>query len=317
MSKNIKELYAKYVEDKLSSEEIASFMQEVGATSDDELWALMQQHHAFGAEEAMEETVKDRQRAFFEEQIQPGEGWRLWRYAAAIVVLFVSVTLAYWYFSVHLQQYAMTEVAAAAGNQVTLRLPDGSRVRLNSGSLLQYAVVAGKHREVNLVRGESFFDVAKDPQCPFKVMVQGMEIEVLGTTFNVRSLSNRVETALFTGKVKLNVGDGDAAYQLSPGEKAIYQPTNRQMRFAKADALLDAGWKEGYLSFKSAPLIEVLRQIEQRYGVKIRLMDDKLKGDLLTGSFRHETLESVLTSLSIQYGFSYEAGQDEIRIKNL
>lgn len=309
------DLYKKYAEGKLSQEELTAFMQEVGTTSDEKLWALMQLNHGDEAEEKLPEDVKARQMAFFEKQIKPDEGYHLWRYVAAIIVIFLSTTLGYWYFYSHTQHPPMTEVAVAPGDKVTLRLPDGSKVKLNSGSLLQYAVVQGKYREVKLIRGEAFFDVAKDPTCPFHVSVNDMNIEVLGTTFNVRSLANRVETSLFTGSVKLSVGQEKKVYEMKPGEKTTYNISQNKVIATKADKMLDAGWKDGYLAFKSAPLQEVITQIEQWYGVKIRLIDKKIGKDLLTGSFRNETLESVLKSLSIQYGFVYESLQDEIQVK--
>lgn len=315
MSERIKKLYQRYLEGTLSKDELTDFLQEVGATSDDELWALMEQYNKETDEIPMPDDVKAKQLDFFAGKMHRSRIYPMMKYAAAIACLIISFSIAYWYINGQSLERQMAEVMVEPGSKACVQLPDGSKVILNSGTVLQYDVEPGKYREVKLVKGEAFFDVAKDPTCPFHVSVQDMSIEVLGTTFNVRASDSNVETSLFTGSVKLSIDHSEFTYQLSPGEKSVYHSKNKNFVLAANDHLLDAGWKDGYLAFKSSPLRAVLRQIENWYGVRIRLLDESLGSDLLTGSFRNETLESVLRSLSMQYDFKYENLKNEILIK--
>ena len=83
---------------------------------------------------------------------------------------------------------------------------------------------------------------------------------------------------------------------------------------SKADAHVEAGWRDNYLIFESTPLIDVIAQIERWYGVEIRLHHKQIAQDLLSGSFRNESIQNVIRSLSIQYGFKYEIHKDIITI---
>ncbi len=192
-------------------------------------------------------------------------------------------------------------------------MPDGTRVDLNGGTQLRYDVVPGKRREVLLCSGEAFFDVAKDANCPFHVRANGMQVEVLGTRFNVKTMNGRVETALFSGSVRLTSDKLAKGYRMQPGQKAVYLDGKGSLTWMPNDMHRDAGWKDGYLVFSSTPLTEVLQQVANWYGVHFVLARPRIGGDLLTGSFHNETLESVLHSLSLQYGFKYrKQGKDII-----
>ena len=165
------------------------------------------------------------------------------------------------------------------------------------------------------MKGEAYFDVAKDANCPFRVHVNDMQIEVLGTKFNVRCHSGEVETALFSGAVRLSAKGLPQSYRLFPGRKSIYQSAAHSMEICDNDNGCDGRWKDGYLAFNSKPLNEVLQEIENWYGVSIQLRNKKLADDLLTGAFYHETLESVLYSLSMQYKFKYSVSHGNVVIE--
>ena len=87
------------------------------------------------------------------------------------------------------------------------------------------------------------------------------------------------------------------------------------MEICDNDNGCDGRWKDGYLAFNSKPLNEVLQEIENWYGVSIQLRNKKLADDLLTGAFYHETLESVLYSLSLQYKFKYSVSHGNVVIE--
>ena len=106
------------------------------------------------------------------------------------------------------------------GSKSEIILPDGTKVQLNGATTIRYDINDTEQRLVHL-SGEAFFDVAKNPDCPFRVMVNDFQIEVLGTSFNVNTYKKDViETSLLTGKIKISGGSLPHEYTLTPGEKA-------------------------------------------------------------------------------------------------
>ena len=103
-------------------------------------------------------------------------------------------------------------------------------------------------------------------------------------------------------------------YILTPGEKATYSSTDKVLKITKADVHVDTGWCDDYLIFDSEPLTDVIEKIERWYGVEIELRCPQIGQDRLSGSFRHESIQNVIRSLSLQYGFKYEIHKDKITI---
>ena len=321
MDKRIEELYQRYLSGELTPSELDDLKRQVPFVSDEELWNLMCEDFSSSSESARM-TYESQQKVLrnIHEEIRKDK-WhsrarRLLRIASMLILIISLAAGSYlWYESFTPTAPVYTYVSVKAGNKSTITLPDGTRVSLNGNSQLRYNVVPKVHREVVLMKGEAYFDVAKDASCPFRVHVNDMQIEVLGTTFNVRCHSGEIETALFSGSVRLSAKGLRQAYQLLPGKKSIYQPASHNIEICDNDGASDGRWKDGYLAFSSKPLGEVLHEIENWYGVTIQLRNQHLANDLLTGSFYHETLESVLHSLSMQYGFKYRVNRGYVVIE--
>mgnify|MGYP001790912447 CR=1 FL=1 len=321
MDKRIEELYQRYLSGELTPSELEDLKRQVPFVSDEELWNLMCEDFSSSSESARM-TYESQQKVLrnIHEEIRKDK-WhsrarRLLRIASMLILIISLAAGSYlWYESFTPTAPVYTYVSVKAGNKSTITLPDGTRVSLNGNSQLRYNVVPSKHRGVVLMKGEAYFDVAKDANCPFRVHVNDMQIEVLGTKFNVRCQRGEVETALFSGAVRLTAKGLSESYRLFPGRKSIYQPSARSMQICDNDTDIDGRWKDGYLAFDSEPLREVLRKIEDWYGVHIMLNNKQIGEDQLTGAFYHETLESVLSSLSMQYKFKYTINHDQIEIR--
>lgn len=321
MEKRIEDLYQQYLLGQLSREDFKELQQEVTHTTDDELWNLMCEDFSLSSEftemshETQQRILHGLQSKIRKEQHRKFVH-KLLRYASVIAVVVSLLGGGYWGLkSLSRSAPVYTYVNVKAGSKSVITLPDGTHVSLNGNSQLRYNVEPGKHREVVLMKGEAYFDVTKDASCPFRVHVNDMQIEVLGTKFNVKCHSGEVETALFSGAVRLSAKSLPQSYRLSPGRKSIYQSAAHSMEICDNDNGCDGRWKDGYLAFNSKPLNEVLQEIENWYGVSIQLRNKKLADDLLTGAFYHETLESVLYSLSLQYKFKYSVSHGNVVIE--
>ena len=317
MTKDLKELYRKYLENRLGANDFSNFREKVDNLSDDELWTLMNEsEYDSQIVTPVPSGVEAELFTTFQATVKRQRRLRILRYAAALLILLVSCAGYYLFsdFNIHPNELAQIEVGN--GDKAKVILPDGTRVNLNSNTVLAYDIKSGDHRRVIILKGEAYFDVTKDNHCPFTVSVGEMHIKVLGTAFNVKVLNDRVETSLFSGSVKLHVDNANTDYQLVPGQKSIFDIAHKTLRMTDNDPQWDAGWKDGYLVFKSESLSSVLSRIGVWYGVRIRLDATDMSNDLLTGSFHNETLQTVLTTLSLQYGFVCENNNDEIIIKH-
>lgn len=313
---SVLDLYHRYLEGKLSEEELASFKEDVSHISDAALWKIMEKEAENADRVEMSEAERARILSTVHKKIRKNHHINLLKYAAAILVLIVGLPSIMWFYYGNAEKESpMSEIVVPPGNKASITLSDGTKVEMNSGTIMYYAVEKHGRRDVVIKSGEAYFDVAKDTEHPFHVTVADMQIEVLGTTFNVNAYGSQVVTSLFTGKVQLSSADRKHIHMLRPGSKSIYGKDNHRFSITEVDKAVDLGWKNGYLIFNSMSLKEVLAKIELWYGVKIKLENSRFADDKLTGSFHNETLESVLNSLSVQYKFDYITQKDFIIVK--
>jgi ferric-dicitrate binding protein FerR (iron transport regulator) len=174
------------------------------------------------------------------------------------------------------------------GGQYKLALPDGTEVWLNAASSIRYPTAfSGNERKVEIT-GEAYFEVAKDAAKPFKVMVNEMEVQVLGTHFNINSYSDEatIKTTLLEGSVKISKGN-DQKF-LKPGQQAQLNNTGniKVVNDVNVDAVM--AWKNGYFSFENTDMASVMRQISRWYDVDIvyegKIPDRKFGGEILRSS---------------------------------
>ena len=174
------------------------------------------------------------------------------------------------------EQTGYNTIATPRGGQYRIILPDGSKVWLNAASSLRFpAAFAGNERTVELT-GEAYFEIAKNAEKPFHVRVpsggtdgKDMDVEVLGTSFNVMAYANeeKIHTTLLEGKVK--VKQGALAENLSPGREAIVDQATHAMEVADGNIEQAVAWKDGLFRFKETDIRELMRQVERWYDVDV------------------------------------------------
>ncbi|QNK64802.1 FecR family protein [Pedobacter sp. PAMC26386] len=159
-------------------------------------------------------------------------------------------------------------IATPKGGQFQIHLPDGSRVWLNATSSLKYPVcfVGAKERKVEL-KGEAYFEVAKDKTKPFIVKTESQEVKVLGTHFNINAYANEgsVKTTLLEGSVQ--VTSNHITEQIMPGQQAIL--INNHFNIISVDTQEAIAWKKGNFDFDNADIKTVMRQLSRWYDVQI------------------------------------------------
>jgi transmembrane sensor len=156
------------------------------------------------------------------------------------------------------------------GGQFQLRLPDGTKVWLNAESYLKYPTTFnGKDRQVEL-SGEGYFEVAQDSHHPFIVRTENVETQVLGTSFNINTYSEKktIQITLAQGAVKVILAVSSQKGQLLlPGQQAQVDRVGGEMKIVPANLVTTLAWKDGLFTFQNTPLEDVLAQISRWYNV--------------------------------------------------
>lgn len=192
------------------------------------------------------------------------------------------------------------------GQKGSMRLADGTVVYLNSASKISYAGnYNSKNRVVNL-DGEAYFKVAKNPNKKFIVTCNGVDIEALGTEFNVKAYPNDsiITTTLATGKVK--VSSNEQSVTLLPKDVATYNLKHQTIQSSTVNDISIADyWRTGQLVFDAEPLSSIAQNIERMYNVKVYIEDTKLRKMKFTGTIQNNSLNNVLHIMSLSYPLTY------------
>lgn len=207
---------------------------------------------------------------------------------------------------------AYSTVTTTLGERSSLTLPDGSKVNLNAGSTLRYPdSFSGTERKVEL-SGEAFFDVVHNEAQPFIVQTHALNVRVLGTMFNLEAFPEtpEVNTTLVNGKVILEKELNNKMVSLAemkPNERAIYQVTSQKISLStEKDLSKYIAWKDGKLVFLNDPIEEVAKKLGAWYNISVTIQSEELKKSHFTGTFTNETIEKVLTLLSVSSPIDYK-----------
>jgi ferric-dicitrate binding protein FerR (iron transport regulator) len=196
-----------------------------------------------------------------------------------------------------------------------LRLPDGSKVVLNSSSTVFFASAFGSNERQVSVNGEAWFDVVKDPGRPFFVHVPGLKIEVSGTRFNVQAYKdeNVVRTSLVEGNVKVTAGNQEVS--LKPGEQAVL--TMRKLeKVTNSSAIKKAtAWRSGTFIFENDDIRSIIRQLCRSYDLDVEYKG-KIPDKTFDGVFYHNNpVELILGYLHDRSGIKFTKKGNKIIVQ--
>ncbi|MBK1439118.1 FecR domain-containing protein [Parapedobacter sp. ISTM3] len=204
------------------------------------------------------------------------------------------------------------------GKRTEVMLSDGTRIWLNAGSRLVFPVFfAGDSRDVYL-EGEGYFDVARQGGKPFAVHLADMEVNVVGTSFNISAYADDdfSSAVLLTGEIMLTSKqrDGFRAVRLKPGKKATLSRMDQQLTLADASGEDDISWTKKQLILKSVPVHSLIRRLERVYNTAVVLADGAEAGDEKI-SGRLDLTQPLADVLSDIYESDiYRINQEERRI---
>ncbi len=279
-----------------------------------------------------------------------------WYWAAAILVIACGALITFLQFnkkgSNTGQVSYVNEVSTRPGSKSKIQLPDGSMVWLNAGSKLTYTKDFGKKNREVILTGEAFFDVTKNPEKPFLIQTNSINIKVLGTAFNVKAYpeDKQTETSLIRGSIEVTIKNrpNDKIF-LSPSEKLVVEnmvvaensktakkeisssrPAVKQnfsigpiipklsinkLKYSAVDSTVaEIQWINNRLVFRDESFADLAIRLERWYDVTIEINDGALEEARLNGIFQSETIVQALEALKISVPFQYDQKGNKIII---
>ncbi|PSL46546.1 FecR family protein [Chitinophaga niastensis] len=234
-------------------------------------------------------------------KVTPTDESQLLRDSLGIQIQVTSISIVYEANNGQAGISAMDTLVVPKGNQIKVTLADGTGIWVNAASKLIYpAAFNNDTREVS-VEGEAFFDVAANPQKPFIVHTNNMQVKVLGTSFNVNTYNTVIQTTLTSGKVIATAAT--ETVMLSPGEQANYSNNSGSLNKRQVDTRAFTAWKDGYLYFDDATLADIANSLGRGFDYDFQFENTALEKLTFTLDMRKPaTLQEVLNQISRTIG---------------
>jgi ferric-dicitrate binding protein FerR (iron transport regulator) len=221
------------------------------------------------------------------------------------------------------QEVVYNTLKVPYGKRFKLQLSDGTVVNLNSGTTLKYPEQFGLNGKRNVyLTGEAFFEVAKDKNHPFIVHANKVEVEVLGTKFNVSAYPENptVNSTLIEGSIQMAEAENKSnAVLIVPNQMATWQNNSKKITTKFVDTSIYSAWTKGDIAFKDTPFSTIAKIIERAYDVKIINENSDLARQSFTGSIKisESSVENILELLKRDTPFNYAINENTITITNI
>ncbi|MDD2951621.1 MAG: DUF4974 domain-containing protein [Parabacteroides sp.] len=258
-----------------------------------------------------------------EKDIPPMKTRRLFlqymKYAAAVLLgIVVSLSTLYFTNKESSSIVGNYKLVTSKGEKSYLRLPDGTKVWLNSCTTLEYAENYGHSNRDIYLDGEAYFEVAKNKELPFVVKTNGIDVKALGTAFNISAYmeDSQLTTTLFNGKVAVQPTLNRQEVLLEPNQVAVYYKSRNKIEVMPYNKKQFAQWRGGFLSFEMMYLQDITKLLERNYNVVFHYENQGIKKLKFSGSFRNnEDLSEILNVIRTNTGINYQIIKDTIVIE--
>lgn len=311
MTDTIRKIIAYYAHHEVRTETREKILRRLAATKDDSI--ATEAYQQLWDEIETEERI-EKKRIFLRN--------RLWlKVAAVFLPALIFVGLAEFYVINNMKQaeaFTLQYKYTREGERKTFVLPDGTKVDMKGGTVIQYPTTFdGKERRLYLV-GEALFDIHHDSAKPFHVITPYFDITDIGTSFTVSSYMTTDEVYVYvkTGCVELYPEKGLTTYRLSQDESLSYNVKTGSVNVGRGLPKLVPAWKTAQITIDNMTLEETMNKLSEVYGVKVSIRSRKKRRQCVTAHFnRGETLEGALRVIgNIFPDFQYKIDGDSVVI---
>jgi ferric-dicitrate binding protein FerR (iron transport regulator) len=247
--------------------------------------------------------------------------YKLLRVAAVFLLPIVSIAVTYLYMKTNLSETSdiqLVECIVPNGETRMVTLPDSSKVQLNAGSILVYPQRFGKTRNIYL-NGEAYFAIVHNEKQPFIVKTMDMEIEVLGTVFDLSSYIDNEHSSVTLESGKVNVRFKNQAFEsviLSPNEQITYNRISNSVSRHIVNCNDVMAWTKGNMIIQSMSIEEIAKIVERKYNLKVYANFSRYKNEKITMKFMND--ESITDFMTVlQYlvpNLQYKIENDKLYI---
>lgn len=202
------------------------------------------------------------------------------------------------YEGVSTKEILYNSISTPRGGQYAVTLADGTKIWLNAASSLKYPTsFSGTTRQVELM-GEAYFEVAGDKSKPFTVRLNGMEVQVLGTSFNIKAYQDdaSIRTTLVDGAVRLSAHAGEQAL-LKPGQQGLWSQQQPHFLVRQVNTNNEIAWRNGYFAFDNANIRDIMKDISRWYNVDIEFQNSSIEKNFGGTVSRYQNAQDVLEIL--------------------
>ena len=212
----------------------------------------------------------------------------------------------------------MNTIKVPLGGEYSIILSDGSQVWLNSGSTLKYPVVFGEDKREVVLTGEGFFKVTPSA-VPFLVKTNRLDVNVLGTSFNVSAYEEdgNVTAALVTGRIEVSGEQIPQAYQISPGHIFTYSKNSGEVSVEQCDTEMYTSWLQGEFKFRDMRLGDIMTKLNRWYNCTIIYDDPALQELRFSGAAEKDRpVNYLLEMIEIITDVHFEMSGRQILVKH-
>lgn len=235
-------------------------------------------------------------------------------YAATLLLCLGIAVSAYWHVQKNIPPVREYIVSAEKGQRAGITLPDGTKVWLNSHTEIRYDCYYGaKERKVSL-NGEAYFEVAKDKEHRFVVKAGEMEVEALGTSFNVKAYEedSAFVATLFEGSIKAGLG-GKNSVILTPDQQVSLHRQSRLLTVGTSEnAAYARMWRDNELAFEKEKLEDIAILLNRMYNVQVEFKSNRIKQYRFSGVIKNNSLDNIIEIISLIAPITYESHGDTI-----
>lgn len=201
------------------------------------------------------------------------------------------------------------KLTTPVGGEYSLVLSDGTKVFLNADSELKYPVEFSDGKRIVDLKGEAYFEVHKDSLRPFIVRMNGAEVTVLGTSFNVNTYGDdgQIYTTLVNGSVRVSSMKNKQEEILKPGMQSVMNVQSGLLTVREVDVEPYVAWREGRFVFRAMTLDLIMRQLQRWYDFEVFYQNSELKDYEFRGVIKRDMdLDKVLSVIKATTNVDFE-----------
>lgn len=210
-------------------------------------------------------------------------------------------------------------IVTPRGGEYNLQLPDGSKISVNASSTIRYPLQFDREKREVELDGEAYFEVKQmvknNKTIPFIVKTREQTLKVLGTSFNINSYSDRIETTLVEGKVELSYPNSKGRL-LNPNQQSWYHSKDESFDIKDVDPFYTIAWKNGNFAFENASLSTVMKDLERWYDVEVEYRGNISKIRFSGTISKYEHIDKVLKAIELTGSVKFKIEERRIIVMN-